>query len=54
MSQYNKNLKEQEMEKEIVLDLEELKTQDEALNEGLLRMAGSKGFREINRYQVAI
>ena len=40
MSQYNKNLKEQEMEKEIVLDLEELKNQDEALNEGLLRMAG--------------
>jgi len=28
------------MEKEIVLDLEELKNQDGALNEGLLRMAG--------------
>ena len=35
-----KNLKEQKMEKEIVLDLEELKNQDEVLNEGLLRMAG--------------
>jgi hypothetical protein len=36
----HKILKEQKMEKEIVLDLEELKIQEEVLNENFLRMAG--------------